>query len=61
MNQVINNGVGLGAVIAVVLSWDRNRSVLWAIFHGICSWIYVIWWIVSRPYPDSKNDPKRQD
>jgi hypothetical protein len=39
--------VGLGAVIAVVLSWQRNRSILWAIFHGILSWFYVIYWVLT--------------
>jgi len=45
---VINNGVGLGAVIAVVTSWSRNRSVLWAILHGIFGWFYVIYFVSTR-------------
>ena len=36
-------GVGLGTVIAVVVSWSRNKSILWAIIHGILGWLYVIW------------------
>lgn len=28
-------GVGLGSIIAVVASWDRNKSIMWAILHGI--------------------------
>lgn len=45
---VINNGVGLGSVIAVVASWSRNQSILWAILHGIFSWLYVIYFAVTR-------------
>jgi hypothetical protein len=45
---IIQNGVSLGAVIAVVLSWHRNRSILWAILHGILSWIYVIYFAITR-------------
>ena len=45
---VIHDGVGLGTVIAVVLSWQSNRSILWAIFHGICSWFYVVYWAVMQ-------------
>ena len=45
---VVQNGVGLGAVIAVVISWHRNRSILWAIFHGICSWFYVIYFALTE-------------
>lgn len=36
-------GVGLGTIIAVVISWTRNKSVLWAIIHGILGWLYVIY------------------
>lgn len=45
---VIKNGVGLGSVIAVVTSWERNKSVLFAILHGIFSWFYVIYFVASR-------------
>jgi hypothetical protein len=36
-------GVGLGTIIAVVVSWSRNKSILWAIIHGILGWLYVIY------------------
>lgn len=49
---VIEKGVGLGAVIAVVASWSRNQSILWAILHGILSWFYVIYFAITR----SSND-----
>ncbi|MBB2949423.1 hypothetical protein [Sphingobacterium sp. JUb56] len=45
---VTKSGIGLGSVIAVVTSWDRNKSILWAIFHGICSWFYVIYFAITR-------------
>ena len=53
MNQtiqqtVIENGVGLGVVIAVVASWSRNQSIFWAILHGIFSWFYVIYFAMTR-------------
>lgn len=34
----------LGMCIAVVISWTENHSILWAIFHGILSWFYVIYY-----------------
>lgn len=46
--NIFESGVGLGAVIAVVTSWSRNRSILWAIFHGICGWFYVVYFALSR-------------
>ena len=41
-------GIGLGAAIAVVCSWQRNRSILWAILAGILSWFYVIYFALTR-------------
>jgi hypothetical protein len=46
--NILESGVGLGAVIAVVTSWSRNRSILWAIFHGICGWLYVVYFALTR-------------
>lgn len=42
-------GLGLGTIIAVVVSWSRNHSILWAIIHGILGWFYVIYAILVRP------------
>lgn len=39
-------GIGLGTVIAVVISWSRNKSILWAIIHGILGWLYVIYALI---------------
>ncbi|HMG81818.1 MAG TPA: hypothetical protein VK559_02165 [Ferruginibacter sp.] len=41
-------GVGLGTIIAVAISWTRNKSVLWAIVHGILGWLYVIYAIIVK-------------
>jgi len=35
---ITQSGIGLGSVIAVVTSWDRNKSILWALIHGILGW-----------------------
>ncbi len=42
----VGPGVGLGTVIAVVISWSRNKSILWAIIHGILGWLYVIYALI---------------
>ena len=39
----VGPGIGLGTIIAVVVSWSRNKSILWAIIHGLLGWIYVIY------------------
>ena len=38
--------VGLGTILAVVISWSRNKSILWAIIHGILGWLYVIYALI---------------
>ncbi len=45
---IVKNGIGLGSVIAVVISWDRNKSILLAIIHGMLSWLYVIYYFFTR-------------
>jgi hypothetical protein len=35
-------------MLAVVCSWERNRSILWAILAGFCTWFYVIYFALSR-------------
>ena len=52
--SVITNGIGLGSVIAGITSWERNKSVLLAIIHGIFSWLYVIYFVLTR----KKNERK---
>jgi hypothetical protein len=42
------SGIGLGAVVAVVLSWYRNRSILLMVIHGVLSWLYVIYFALTR-------------
>jgi len=45
---ITQTGIGLGAALAVVCSWERNRSILWAILAGVLSWFYVIYFAISR-------------
>jgi len=51
---VVSVGTGIGSAIAVVCSWQRNRSILWAILAGILSWIYVIYFALTRK-PDERK------
>jgi hypothetical protein len=47
-NQAAQSGIGLGSAIAVVCSWDRNRSILWAMLAGLFSWFYVVYFALTR-------------
>ena len=53
-HTVAQTGIGLGSTIAVVCSWQRNRSILWAILAGILSWLYVIYFAVTREADERK-------
>lgn len=44
----VNTGIGLGSILAVVLSWTRNQSILWAIIHAFFGWLYVIYYVLTR-------------
>jgi len=48
VNQVVRNGIGLGGVIAVVCSWQRNKSIFWAILHALFGWLYVLYFAITR-------------
>ena len=47
-------GIGLGSALAIVCSWQRNRSILWAILAGILSWLYVLYFALTRRPDETK-------
>ncbi len=53
-NTAIRSGIGLGSVLAVVVSWERNKSVLLAFLHGIFSWLYVFYFVITRKPEERK-------
>ncbi len=42
-------GIGLGSAIAVAISWSLHKSIIWAVVHGVLSWLYVIYYAITRP------------
>ncbi len=53
-STTVVTGYGLGTIIAVVCSWERNRSILWAILAGIFTWFYVIYFAATRGPEEQK-------
>ncbi len=41
-------GIGFGSALAIAISWSVNKSILWAIFHGFLSWLYVLYYAITR-------------
>ena len=40
-------GIGFGTALAIAISWSANKSILWAIVHGLLSWFYVIYYAIK--------------
>lgn len=40
-------GITLGSLLAVILSWTVNHSILFCILHFFCSWFYVIYYLLT--------------
>ena len=40
------SGITLGSALAITISWSQNQSILWAMLHGVLSWLYVIYFAI---------------
>jgi hypothetical protein len=40
----IKKGISFGTCLAIVISYTAWKSIPWAIFHGLLSWVYVIYY-----------------
>lgn len=51
MNKFAAGGTGitLGSLLAVLISWSYNHSVIWAILHFFLGWFYVIYALLFHP------------
>ncbi len=45
--SILSNVVKLGSVLAVTISWSLHKSVLGAVVHGLCSWFYVLFYMIT--------------
>jgi hypothetical protein len=43
-------GISFGSALAMILSFQLNHSILWAIVHGVCTWFYVIYRALKGNY-----------
>jgi len=42
-------GISLGSALAVAISWSVHKSILWAAIDGVLSWLYVLYYALTRP------------
>jgi hypothetical protein len=38
--------IGIGGLIAGLVSWSTHHSIGWLIVHVVLGWLYVIYWIL---------------
>lgn len=43
VSKTIKAGISFGSALAMVISYTAWHSILWAIIHGLLSWVYVIY------------------
>jgi hypothetical protein len=46
--QVVKAGASFGSALAIAISWSVHHSILWAIVQGFFSWLYVLYYAVTR-------------
>lgn len=42
------HGITFGTALAIAISWSLHKSIVWAIVHGFFSWVYVIYFALTR-------------
>lgn len=47
ITKTVQSGISFGSALAMVISYTTWKSIGWAIFHGLCSWVYVIYYILK--------------
>jgi hypothetical protein len=45
--NIISSGITFGSALAITSAWSLHESVLWAIVHGIFSWLYVVYYVIT--------------
>ena len=40
VKKTVKSGITFGSALAMVISYTAWKSVGWAIFHGLLSWVY---------------------
>lgn len=43
----IRTGISFGSALAIAVSYAANHSIGWAILHGMCSWFYILYYIIK--------------
>ncbi|MBY2723165.1 hypothetical protein KWV75_18375 [Clostridioides difficile] len=47
IKSTVKKGISFGSCLAMIISYTAWKSIPWAIFHGLMSWIYVLYYWVK--------------
>lgn len=47
-SATVTTGFSVGGLIAALLSWQLNKSIIWALFHFLIGWLYVFYAACAR-------------
>lgn len=59
VQKTVKTGISFGSALAMVISYTTWHSIGWAIFHGLLSWLYVIYFGLFIPDGSTKGHFKR--
>lgn len=48
VTEATRAGITMGSALAITISWSRHKSIFLAIVHGVFSWLYVIYYWLTR-------------
>ena len=48
MHEGVKSGISFGSALAITISWSNWHSIIWAMIHGVLSWLYVIYFALTR-------------
>ena len=46
--KVFGRLVGVGTLLAFVLSWFEHHSLVWAVVHAVYSWFYLAYYALTK-------------
>ncbi len=46
--DTVETGISFGCALAIAISYTANKSIGWAMVHGVFSWLYVIYFACQK-------------
>ncbi|WP_169815702.1 hypothetical protein [Pseudotamlana agarivorans] len=46
--HTVYTSIKIGTVLAMIISWSQNKSILMALVHGVFGWLYLIYYYLGN-------------